>query len=346
MDDLIQQSLLKKIASVQVNHDLGVRHPLRLGGKARFYAEVTDAASLCSAVKAAVELDLPYYVVGQQTNLIFGTDFPGLVIKNQAKSSVFIEKHSQALVESGQTLNQIVNQAANRGFSGLLPFIGFKGSLGGALYRNLNSTSQARTQESGESSAMILSLRQNQELISSVKALTVMLPPTKSKPEPTIVRYGPEWLDAKSDQFKTRLNELKQGHELAPQPIILAAQLQFTKLRPDEIAARMQQAIQISDYSAPKSNLAWGPLFQNPVGASACELLVGSGAAKLELAGFKLDPKNPNFCLATKYSPKRGQSESPVLLRFEQFISAVNQKVSDKYGQLLPLALEWCKIET
>ena len=55
---------------------------MRVGGVADFYFEAKSIDDLQKAVKVAIKLNLPYFILGGGSNIIFSDyGFPGLVIK-------------------------------------------------------------------------------------------------------------------------------------------------------------------------------------------------------------------------------------------------------------------------
>ena len=75
---------------------------MKVGGVADFYFEAKTIDELVKAVETAYKLNIPYFILGNGSNIIvsdFG--YPGLVIKNATSNIAFMAEKSQAIVDSG-----------------------------------------------------------------------------------------------------------------------------------------------------------------------------------------------------------------------------------------------------
>src|SRR5207253_1725601 len=134
--------------------------------------------------------------------------------------TAFSAEQSQMVVDSGLSLQRLILQSANKGLGGLIPFYGEAGTVGGALYRG--------------------SAAEGVRITSFLRSITLLMPPTKMRPEAYIVRHKADWLAGKQEGY-TRLRE--QRSVLGPVPVILTAQFQLTSLRAEELARRLQGAV-------------------------------------------------------------------------------------------------------
>jgi UDP-N-acetylenolpyruvoylglucosamine reductase len=262
--DSIYQQLLRSIVAVEREVSLGSLHPLGLGGRAAYFTVAHDAMELAAAVTAAIEAQLPYEVVGQGSAVLFSDEgYAGLVIHNQAEEFILASDKSQVVVESGMPLPRFVLLAAGRGYGGLTSFYAEPGSIGGALYHD--------------------TVRGGTRLLSLVRQLTVLMPPTRMKPFATVARQKADWL--KREDGLTRLRALREQRPFSePRPVILNVQLQLTSVRVDELQRRIQQTVS----EASKQRVGeLTPLFLDPgLPQPLEELLHGAGVKKLRVRGI------------------------------------------------------------
>jgi len=120
----------------------------KIGGPADLYFEATSTDELATAVLAARELQVPYFVLGLGANILVGDKgFRGIVIRNTSKHFRF-EEDGRLWVESGMTIApDLIYEAVQRGWSGLEHYVGIPSTVGGALWQNLHFLSPAPERE-------------------------------------------------------------------------------------------------------------------------------------------------------------------------------------------------------
>lgn len=285
-DELTYKQLLRDISSVEQEVSLGQFNGLHAGGRAAYFTVAHDAMELAGAVKAALDASLPYEVVGAGTSVLFPDDgYAGLVIHNCSEGFIMAADRSQVVVESGMPLRRFITMAAGRGYGGMTQFYGEEGTIGGVVYHNIGV--------------------EGSSVLSSVRHLTMLMPPTKMKPYPTVVRQRADWL-LRHDAL-TRLQHFRHAHSFdQPRPIILNVQFQLTSVRPDELQRRIQREAARLD-QRPKGAV-FGPVFSEPGGDYVLsDLLRYSGVAKVQVNGVRPDKHNLNYLRA-----KRGASASMI----------------------------------
>lgn len=300
-DELTYKQLLRDIPSVDREVSLGEFNGLRAGGRAAYFTIAHDAMELAGAVKAAIDAGLPYEVVGAGTSVLFSDDgYAGLVIHNCSEGFIMAADRSQVVVESGMSLRRFITMAAGRGYGGMTQFYGEPGSIGGAVYRNIHA--------------------EGTSILSSVRHVTMLMPPTKMKPYPTVMRQRADWLVRDTS---TRLSHFRQVHSFdQPRPIILNVQFQLTSVRPDELQRRIQK--EAAATVAPPRGAVFGPVFAEPGGEhTLMDLLRYSGVMKLQVYGVRPDKHNPNYLRA-----KRGANATMIW----NCVQAMRTTVLDRSG--------------
>ena len=119
----------------------------RIGGPADLFCEPLSAGELATAVLAARELEVPYFVLGLGANILMGDrGFRGLVIRNAARHERW-DENGKLWVESGAVMRDLIAESVRRGWSGLEHFVGIPSTVGGAIWQNLHFLSPAPDRE-------------------------------------------------------------------------------------------------------------------------------------------------------------------------------------------------------
>jgi UDP-N-acetylmuramate dehydrogenase len=122
----------------------------RIGGPADLFFEATSADALASAVLAARDNDVPYFVLGLGANILVGDrGFRGLMIRNIAQAHQFRENGDvcRLWTESGAVIKPLIQESVARGWSGLEHYVGIPSTVGGAVWQNLHFLSPAPERE-------------------------------------------------------------------------------------------------------------------------------------------------------------------------------------------------------
>lgn len=125
------------LPNMQKNVLLAPYTTYQIGGPADYFVIVNNKHELTRAVIAAREHNIPYFILGTGANILFGDKgFRGLVIKNQADNIAINGTH--IIVESGATIAELIELAAQNNLSGLEHFAGIPSTVGGAIWQNLH----------------------------------------------------------------------------------------------------------------------------------------------------------------------------------------------------------------
>ncbi len=119
----------------------------KIGGPADLLYYATSADALATAVSAARELGVPWFVLGLGANILVGDKgFRGLVIRNRASAHA-IAPDGRLVAESGAIVRDLVLDSVRQGWSGLEHYVGIPSTVGGALWQNLHFLSPAPERE-------------------------------------------------------------------------------------------------------------------------------------------------------------------------------------------------------
>ncbi|MDD5469584.1 MAG: UDP-N-acetylmuramate dehydrogenase [Candidatus Peribacteraceae bacterium] len=120
--------------NLQENVPVGGKTTMRIGGNARYYAELTSREDVEEAWRTARRLGIPLIVLGGGSNTIFADGTINALIVRIAASNVRIET-SAVTVEAGKNLAMLINELAVEDLD-LSPLTGIPGTVGGAIFGN------------------------------------------------------------------------------------------------------------------------------------------------------------------------------------------------------------------
>ena len=120
---------------VQYGKPLSELSTFGVGGRARFFIEITTIADMKALLLYLKTTSIPYFVIGKGSNLLFDDlGFDGLVILN---SIHFLRSKNHLFTAgAGYSFSLLGNQTARKGWTGLEFAAGIPGSVGGAVYMN------------------------------------------------------------------------------------------------------------------------------------------------------------------------------------------------------------------
>lgn len=127
--------LTQKLGEVKENESLAKYTTFKIGGPAKYFYLAKNSDELLKAVKAAEELNIPYFILAGGSNLLVAdSGFDGLVIK--ATSNNYEVRGEEIFSEVGVNLSRLVGQATQAGLTGLEFAGGIPGTVGGAARGN------------------------------------------------------------------------------------------------------------------------------------------------------------------------------------------------------------------
>ncbi len=108
----------------------------RIGGKARQVIYPQTHQTLCDALRYLQEEKIPFFVVGNGSNLLFSSNgFDGVMIATKDLCKITLQKETLT-ARCGVKLSQLCRFAALNGLSGLEFAIGIPATVGGAVCQN------------------------------------------------------------------------------------------------------------------------------------------------------------------------------------------------------------------
>jgi UDP-N-acetylmuramate dehydrogenase len=133
--------------NIQQNVPLAPYTTFRIGGPARFFANITSEAALLEAIAYARANTLPIFVLGGGSNLLVSdAGFDGLVlhiaIAHPFQAQPDGSGHVDYIITAGNDWNAFVLYIAKQGISGIECLAGIPGSVGGTPVQNVGAYGQ------------------------------------------------------------------------------------------------------------------------------------------------------------------------------------------------------------
>ncbi|MBA7498409.1 UDP-N-acetylenolpyruvoylglucosamine reductase [subsurface metagenome] len=235
---------------------------LRIGGPADVFCNPGNIEDLKKVVSISKEYNIPFWVIGNGTNLlILDSGIRGLVI-NLNKGFKKIEFSDKIVkVGAGVSLVYLSKMALNRELSGLEFACNIPGTLGGAIINNAGFKGNC--------------------IANAVKNVTFLTGENKI-----------EKMSKSNLNFNYRECNLK-GKSV----IILEATLLMKKGNKEEIESKIKENIKIRETKQPLHKLNAGSIFKNPPGYYAGELVEKVGAKGLSRGKAEVSTRHANFII-------------------------------------------------
>jgi UDP-N-acetylmuramate dehydrogenase len=132
-------------AVVQRDVPLGAFTTLGIGGAARAFVRAETQADVVTAQRWSLEHGVNMFVLGGGSNLVVADEgFDGIVVQIGLRGTAFVDRGDDTLITAaaGETWDDIVAAAVERGLSGLECLSGIPGSVGGTPIQNVGAYGQ------------------------------------------------------------------------------------------------------------------------------------------------------------------------------------------------------------
>ena len=234
----------------------------RVGGPARYLVEPESAGELVQVIKACLEAEMPYTIVGNGSNLLVSdTGYDGVVIhlfKNMSRIRV---QGNFMTAEAGALLVRASSVACREGLAGLEFASGIPGTVGGALVMNAGAYG-------GEM----------KDVVCSVKVLAA---------DGWIREYTGEEMD-----FGYRRSRIAEDRG-----IVLEAEFRLCPGKPEEIRAKMEELKEKRVKKQPLEFASAGSTFKRPEGYFAGKLIEDAGLRGFRIGDAQVSEKHCGFVI-------------------------------------------------
>ncbi len=241
---------------------LSAHSTFRIGGPADWFVQPDTAEKLVSTVEICKQYDVPYYFLGNGSNILFGDEgYRGVIIDISALAPQITCEDAVISVSAGCGLGRLCIFARDKALSGLEFAYGIPGTVGGAVYMNAGAYG-------GE-----------------IK--DVLLDATVLEQDGTVHTVPAEALE-----LTYRHSKLEETGAC-----VLAARFRLTPGNQEEIRAQMDKLMQQRRDKQPLDKPSAGSTFKRPQGAFAAALIDQCGLRGFRVGGAAISEKHCGFAV-------------------------------------------------
>ena len=276
----MEDKIIRQLASVtgaeniRMNESMSSHTTFRIGGPADVFIAPRDVRSLCAALEVLRQNDVPYFILGNGSNLLVSdAGFRGAVVHIDRDLQVFDSSDSGCSVAkeavgygiiragAGVLLSKIAAEARDRSLTGLEFASGIPGTLGGACVMNAGAYGG--------------------EMKNVLTCVTV--------------------LDEDFNVRKISASELGLGYRTSriqtEQWIVLGAEIALAHGDKEQINAQMEDLKEKRTTKQPLEYPSAGSTFKRPEGYFAGKLIDDAGLRGFTVGGAQVSEKHCGFVI-------------------------------------------------
>ncbi|MFA6423367.1 MAG: FAD-binding protein [Patescibacteria group bacterium] len=299
-----EEQLEKHINNFHSNYVMRDLTRIKTGGVAEYFCEADTIEELINGVSGAITIKEDYMVLGEGSNVLFSDyGYKGLVIKNKTNNLAFLDEMSQIIVDSGVSLKRIVMESCSRELSGMEPYATIPGTIGGAVWSNINVF--------------------NVPITNFIKSATILFP--KADGDYKVLKKNRDWFE-----FETGINKLKK---IQPKPIILSLKLQLAQNKREDIWKKLSYYKKLGEKNFPLNQLNLKVFSSRYLdGKNDTETIKNLREQKTKTKAFCLDRENPKFI--NNYRKAKSQE-------IKDYIESIKSYIREKQGIMLEESFEY-----
>lgn len=249
-------------ACVLVDEPMSAHTTFRVGGPADYFVTVKDAHEIGEILKLCKEMNIPFFLLGNGSNLLVGDQgCRGIVVQTQKDMGIICVEGTKIRAGAGALLSKIGAEALANGLTGFEFAAGIPGTLGGACVMNAGAYG-------GEM----------KDILTEVTVLT-------AEGEEKVI-------PAKDLELGYRTSIiLKNGY------IVVEAVVQLEKGDPTAIRTRMDELREQRVTKQPLDYPSAGSTFKRPEGYFAGKLIQDAGLRGFQVGGAQVSEKHCGFVI-------------------------------------------------
>jgi UDP-N-acetylmuramate dehydrogenase len=136
-----QQELERRLGPERVEHGvvLAPYTTFKIGGVADHLFRARTPRDLVTAITAARELEIPFFLLGLGANILVGDKgFRGLVIRSEVQGVEFVDDQRVRAGAGVEVFHDLIEATVSRSLGGLHHYVGIPSTVGGAIWQNLH----------------------------------------------------------------------------------------------------------------------------------------------------------------------------------------------------------------
>ena len=249
-------------SQILVNEPMASHTTFRIGGPADYFAMPQTIEELAALLKLCKEEQMPYFILGNGSNLLVGDKgFRGVVIQLYKNFDGFQIEGTKVTARAGAMLIRVAKEAGKAGLTGLEFASGIPGTIGGAMVMNAGAYGG--------------------EMKDVVTAVTVL---TKDGDIKT--------LTGEKMNFRYRGSVVEdEGY------IVLETVMELKEGNPEEIQTRMEELSLQRRTKQPIEYPSAGSTFKRPEGYFAGKLIQDAGLRGYSKGGAQVSEKHCGFVI-------------------------------------------------
>ena len=288
----MSQEFYKKIESILTEEQVKTEEPMknhttfRVGGSARYFVMPRTAEEVAKITELCIQENVPYYIVGNGSNLLVSDKgYDGVIIQIYKQMSQVEVKGNEVYAQAGALLSMIAKRALDAELAGFEFAAGIPGTLGGACVMNAGAYGG--------------------EMKDVLKSVTVL------DKEGKVRTLAKEELEL---GYRTSVIA-KKGY------IVLEAVIELQKGKGEEIKAIMDDLKEKRITKQPLEYPSAGSTFKRPEGYFAGKLIQDAGLRGFQVGGAQVSEKHCGFVIN-----KDGATASDVMELMRQVSDKVYDK--------------------
>jgi len=300
----MNKNLEKLLIGIRKNVSLENYNTFKIGGKAQYFFIAKSKNELVSAILIAKKLKLPFFILGNGSNLLVSDrGFKGLVIKIQNSKFKIQNENSKFKIncDAGVLLSKLVSESLRNCASGLEWVVGIPGTLGGAIFGNAGAFGKS--------------------MGDNIEEVEVF--------DTEDLRF--KIYDLRKCRFSYRESIFKRNKNL----IIISAEIKLRKGNKKEIRDKIKEYLDYRKKNQPLNFSSIGSIFKNPLpaqvskkfmagrGFSAGYLIEKCGLKGKRIGNVKICEKHANFIVNLGKGKARDVVKS---------INLIKKRVMEKFG--------------
>ena len=252
---------LEPYAQVKENEPMKFHTTYRIGGNVDYYILPKSEVALMCVIRILEEENIPFYVLGRGSNLLFGDqDFHGAIINmDRTLNECYFEPGGIVVAQAGCSMISLASEAMKHSLSGLEFASGIPGSVGGGLFMNAGAYKSDLSQILID----VCVLRDNHI----------------------------EWIKKEDLDYSYR-HSIFQSHR---NWTILAGRFQLQEKNKDKILELMNTRKERRFASQPLDRPCAGSTFRNPEQMPAWKIIDELGLRGMKKGGAQISEKHSNF---------------------------------------------------
>ena len=259
------ENRLKLIAgdsNVRCDEPMSSHCTFRAGGTAKYYVIPDEYKKVRDVLRLCVEENIPYYVIGNGSNLLVQDDgFDGVIIEIDSALAKIEINGNEIVAKAGAKLSKIAVKALNESLTGFEFAPGIPGNLGGAVTMNAGAYG-------GEM----------KDVLKWVKVL-----------------------DNNGEMKTLKAEELELGYRTSiivkEKMIVLEACIELHEGNRDEIEMHMKELMAKRKEKQPLEYPSAGSTFKRPEGYFAGKLIQDAGLKGYRVGGAMVSEKHSGFVI-------------------------------------------------